>query len=356
MRQPDYLDRQQRPEPVSPAQVAALCSLCDNGLDANQARFAASVMHLGGVFTAEQAAVWLDAHTPGWDEGDGDPEERRRKGRTRFLRSLFREYGSEKRPTRLASTHQLPGGGQFAHFGSKPAYEAVGIGGSRYRRLPPVQTALQRLLLHDYVLQTGSGWTWYGAMSQKLALFDALDVPRDALPSRDYSGKGAGGGTTRQWFVDHLPVGMASWKLCFPFVFREDRTVDAAVSRLTPYGPLWAVLRGMGFWVQVVIVGQYGDRGDWERRVRKYVAPPSRVDRERLANCVERYLIERLRAETGGVALLRAYGGESGAARRVRDLDEVLSASAAGRAAMAVEVWNSERMSQRAWSSGAGGV
>lgn len=354
MRQADYFDRKKRPAPVTDAHVAALRSLCDNGLDDNQARFAASVMHLGGVFTAEQAAVWLDAHTPGWDAGDGDRNERRRQGRTRFLRSLFRDYGSNKRPTRLASTHQLAGGGQFAHLGSKPAYEAVGIGGSRYRRMPPVQTALQRLLLHDYVLQTGNGWTWYGAMDQKLALFDALGVARDALPSRDYCGRGAGGGTTRQWFVDHLPVGVASWKLCFPFVFREDRTVDAAVSRLEPYGPLWAALRGMGLWVQVVIVGQYGDRGDWERRVRKYVAPPSRDDRERLANCVERYLIERFRAEEGGGAVLRAYGGEPGACLRLRDLEKSLPRLAVGREAMAVEVWNSERMSQRAWSSGAG--
>ena len=368
MRQADYFDPRKRPVPVTDEHVAALRAFCDGCLDAQQASFAASVMHLGGVFTSEQAGVWLDANKPGWDDGEGDRKLRRKQARNRFLQSLFREYGSKKRPTRLASTHQLPGGGQFAHLGSRRAYEAVGVGGSRYRRLPPVQTALQRLLLHDYVLQTmevsavperpgrvgDARWTWYGAMDQKLALFDALGVGRDALPSRDYRGEGAGGGTTRRWFVDHLPVGVASWKLCFPFVFREERTVDAAVSRLAAYAPLWAALRGLGLWVQVVIVGQYGDRGDWERRVRRYVAAPSRDDRERLANRVERYLIERFRAEADGVAVLRAYGGEAGASRRLRDLEQSLPRLAVVSEAMAVEVWNSKRMSQHAWSSGAG--
>ena len=233
-----------------------------------------------------------------------------------------------------------------------------------------MQTALQRLLLHDYVLQTmersaavgrdvraGAGrWTWYGAMDQKLALFDALGVARDVLPSRDYHGEGAGGGTTRRWFVDHLPVGVASWKLCFPFVFCDERTVDAAVSRLEPYGPLWAALRRLGLWVQVVIVGQYGDPGDWERRVRKYVDPPSREDRERLANRVERYLIERVGAEGEGAGALRAYGGAPGVRARLRDLERSLPRLAVGSEAMAVEVWNSQGLSQPAWARGAGGA
>ena len=356
MRQADYFDPRRRPSPVADEHVDRLVSFCEDGLDRNQARFAASVMHLGGVFTSEQAGVWLDARIPGWDAGEGDRESLRRHGRTRFLQNLFREYGSKKRPSRLASTHRMPAGGQFAHLGSRPAYEAVGLGGSRYRRLPPAPTAMQRLLLHDYVLQTVDRWTWYGATGQKLALFDALGVDRDVLPSREYRGADAGSGTTRRWFVDHLPVGVASWKLCFPFVFCDERTVDAAVSRLKPYGPLWAALRRLGLWVQVVIVGQYGDPGDWERRVRKYVDPPSREDRERLANRVERYLIERVGAEGEGAGALRAYGGAPGVRARLRDLERSLPRLAVGSEAMAVEVWNSQGLSQPAWARGAGGA
>ena len=356
MRQADYFDPGRRPPPVTEKHIASLRSFCEDGLDTNQARFAASVMHLGGVFTSEQAGAWLDEHTPGWDAGEGDRESRRRHGRNRFLQNLFREYGSKKRPSRLASTHRMPAGGQFAHLGSRPAYEAVGLGGSRYRRLPPALTAMQRLLLHDYVLQTAGRWTWYGATDQKLALFDALGVGRDVVPSREYRGEGAGGGTVRRWFVDHLPVGVASWKLCFPFVFCEERTVDAAVSRLEPYGPLWAALRRQGLWVQVVIVGQYGDPGDWERRVSRYVDPPSRDDRERLANRVERYLIERFDGDANGAAVLRAYGGAPGARARLRDLERNLPRLAVGGEVMAVEVWNSERLSQPAWVRGPGGA
>ena len=274
------------------------------------------------------------------------------------MQSLFREYGSKKRPTRLASTHRMPGGGQFAHLGSRPAYEAVGLGESRYRRVPPAPTAMQRLLLHDYVLQTADCWTWYGATGQKLALFDALGVDRGVLPSRDYSGEGPDAGRTRRWFVDHLPVGVASWKLCFPFVFSEDRTVESAVMRLDVYGPLWAALRRTGLWVQIVIVGQYGDRGDWERRLGRYVDPPGREDRVRLANRVERYLIERFGAERAP-AVLRAYGGRAGARARLQALERGLGKvkAAAGPAAMAAEVWHSERLSQPAWARpAAGGV
>ncbi len=362
----DYFDPKRRPEPVTDEYVEALRSLCDRVLDEKQARFAASVMHLGGVFTSEQAGVWLDQHKPGWDQdGEGEPELRRKQGRTRFLQSLFRKYGVKNRPSRLASTHQLPSGGQFAHLGSRPAYEAVGLGGSRYRRVPPVQTAMQRLLLYDYVLETmetGSNrnsdqaagrWTWYGEANQKLALFDALGVARDALPSRDYTSQAPGGVTTRRYFVDHVPVGVASWKLCFPFVFREDRTVDAAVSRLEAYGPLWAALRRMGLWVQVVIVGQYGDRADWDGRMRKYVSAPSRNDRERLANRVERYLIERFGKDDNGVAVVRAYGGEQGATARLRELEKGLSRLAVSREVMALEVWNSKRLSEPSWAGGA---
>ncbi len=356
MQGPDYFDPRRRPPAVADVHLDRLVSFCEGGLDRNQARFAASVMHLGGVFTSGQAGAWLDAQVSGWDSGEGERASLRKHGINRFLQSLFREYGSTRRPTRLASTHRMPAGGQFAHLGSRPAYEAVGLGESRYRRLPPAPTAMQRLLLHDYVLQTGSRWTWYGATDQKLALFDALGVARDVLPSRDYRGEGPGGGTTRRWFVDHLPVGVgASWKLCFPFVFCEERTVGAAVSRLQPYGRLWAALRAMGLWVQVVIVGQYGDPGDWERRVDRYVDPPSRDDRERLANRVERYLIERLDGAADGAAVLRAYGGRPGAQARLRDLEKSLARLAAGPEAMAVEVWNSERLSQPAWARAAGG-
>ena len=354
MRQADYFDPKRRPLPVLPEHVGALQEFSENALDEDQARFAATVMHLGGVFTAEQAGVWLDGHRPGWDTGDGERDQRRKQCRTRFLQGLFLEYGSKHGRSRLASTHQVPSGGQFAHFGSRPAYQAVGLGGSRYRRLPPVQTVMQRLLLYDYVLDTGDQWTWYAEMHQKLALFDTLGISRDALPSRDYASDRPGGGTTRQWFVDHLPVGVASWKLCFPFVFRERRTVDSAVSRLQSYGKLWAALRRMGLWVQVVIVGQYGDP-DWEGRMGRYVSAPSRDDRQRLVNRVERYLIERFRGDDNAVAVLRAYGGEGGACARLRELEKSLPRLAVGSEAMAVEVWNSGRMSQDVWGAGAGG-
>ena len=351
----DYFDPERRPPAVADEHVERLVAYSEGGLDRNQARFAASVMHLGGVFTSKQAARWLDVHARGWDAGEGDAASRRRSGRLRFLQDLFREYGARRRPSRLAVKHELAGGAPFGHFGSKPAYAAVGLENSRYRRFPPLPAAMQRLLVHDYILETGDRWTWYGATPQKLALFDALGVSRDVLPGRDYAPRSAaaaaGGRVTRRWFVDHVPVGMAGWKLCFPFVLSEEGTVASAVARLRPYKRLWAVLRALGLWVQVVIVGRSGDTGDWERRVARYVTPPTGADRARAADAVERYLLARFAAD-GVEPVLRAYGGSPGARARLRELDQALGRAPAQGGAMAVEVWLSERLSAPGWRSG----
>ena len=343
----DYFDPARRPPAVADEHVERLVAYSEGGLDRNQARFAASVMHLGGVFTSQQAARWLDLHARGWDAGEGDAACRRRSGRLRFLQDLFREYGARRRPSRLAVKHELAGAAPFAHFGSKPAYAAVGLENSRYRRLPPLPTAMQRLLVHDYILETGDRWTWYGATPQKLALFDALGVSRDVLPGRDYAPRsatpGSGAGVARRWFVDHVPVGVASWKLCFPFVLSEEGTVESAVARLRPYKRLWAALRALGLWVQVVVVGRSADTGDWERRVERYVSPPTGADRARVAAAVERYLLARFAAD-GVERVLRAYGGSSSARARLRELDQALGRAPAEGGAMAVEVWFSERL------------
>ena len=347
----DYFDPKRRPPAVAGEHIDRLLALCEGGLDRSQAKFAAWVMHIGGVFTADQAAAWLDVESPDWDAGEGDPAAIRRNGRTRFLQSLFREYGARQRPTRLAVTRQMRGGGQFAHVGSKPAYAAVGVENSRYRRVPPLGTAMQRLLLHDYALETMDRWTWYGSTEQKVALFDALGVGRDVLPARAYGDRRDDVGTTTRYFPDHLPVAVGGWKVCFPFVFYEDRTVEAGVARLEPYRPLWAALRALGLWVQTVIVGRCGDRGDWERRLAPYVDPPSGADRGRLVDQVERYLIERFEADGLG-PVLRAYGGASGATERARELERSLGVESGEGGAMAVDVWFSERLSQGAWAPG----
>ena len=350
----DYFDPQRRPPPVAGEHIERLLAFCEGGLDRNQAKFAAWVMHIGGVFTADQAAAWLDVETPGWDAGEGDAAVIRRNGRTRFLQSLFREYGSKQRPTRFAATRQMRGGGQFAHVGSKPAYAAVGLENSRYRRVPPLGTAMQRLLLHDYALETLDRWTWYGSTEQKVALFDGLGVKPDVFPARAYGDPREDVGTSTRYFPDHLPVAVGGWKVCFPFVFYEDRTVEAGVARLEPYRPLWAALRALGLWVQIVIVGRYGDRGDWERRVAPYVDPPAGEDRGRVADQVERYLIERFEADGLG-PVLQAYGGAPGARDRARELERGLGAKPGEGGAMAVEVWLSERLSQGAWAPGGAG-
>ena len=352
----DYFDPERRPAAVADEHVERLVAYSEGGLDRNQARFAASVMHLGGVFTSKQAARWLDVHARGWDAGEGDAASRRRSGRLRFLQDLFREYGARRRPSRLAVKHELAGGAPFGHFGSKPAYAAVGLENSRYRRLPPLPTVVQRLLVHDYILETCDRWTWYGATPQKLALFDALGVSRDVLPGRDYAPRSAvaaaGAGVTRRWFVDHVPVGVAGWKLCFPFVFSEEGTVASAVARLRPYKRLWAVLRALGLWVQVVDRGPvrgHGGLGAAGGAVRERL-PPARTGRAR-SDAVERYLLARFAAD-GVEPVLRAYGGSSGARARLRELDQALGRAPAQGGAMAVEVWLSERLSAPGWRGG----
>ncbi len=339
----DYFDPVRRPPGVPPGAEGALAALCGEGISREQAAFAAFVMSVAGVFTGPQADSWLDTFVPGWAADEAGHV--RRECRNRFLRPLFhpRFRGGKA----LVSTHGIGRGREFAHFHYKGAYRVLGNPDSRYRRRPGPGVILQRLLLLDFVLEHLPGLTWYGSMQQKLALFDALGVPRDALPSRRYE-SGGGAPPTTQYFVDTMPIGVGDWRLVFPVAFADDRTVAAALKRLESYAALWRELRRLGLLVEVGVVLQRIDAGEWTRRAGTYAHGETPADRERLLDQVERYLIERL-SQNGEPAVERTYGGPAGVSRRLADLRANLGAPAPRGEPMATDVWFADRFSTGAW-------
>ena len=149
-------------------------------LPASVAWFAAHSMLHGGLFSGLQVDQWLRTHDRRWPlEKSADAQASYRK---RFVQPYFTARFSG-RP--FAHSVRFPGGATFAHFWSRPAYRAVGVENSRYRRTAPSRLVMQRLLAYDYVLERPD-LGWIGDSGEKLQLFDALGVPRDELPHKWY--------------------------------------------------------------------------------------------------------------------------------------------------------------------------
>ena len=343
----DYLDPALRPPAVPQEGVRALQQLCDPPISLAHAQFAAFTMYNGGVFLGSQVTDWLDVYQPSWCP-DTDPKVRF-DWRQRWLRDLFTP--SFGRDSRLVSTKALGGvdGRDFAHFAYSTAYAKLGIHGSRYRRCAFAGLALQRLLLLDYVFSHLVGYTWYGATHQKERLFTALGFTQAEFPHLDFESKKTGE-VTRRYFTDHMPIGLAEWKLTFPIAIADDRTVEASFSKIRAYKKLWAALRRKGFYVHVALVLQRLDPGVWARRVAEYPVPPTTEDRRRTADSMERYLIERLRL-LRDPALERTYGGAQGVKDRLAELDQALGDPISESGPMAIDIWYADRLSQGAWSS-----
>ena len=111
------------------------------------AAFAAHVMLHGGVFTGGQVDAWLESHDPRWPRGKS--EQARCSYRQRFTQSFFTPRFAGRA---FAHLLRFPGGAQFGHFWSRPAYRAIGVENSRYRRTVAASLIMQRLLGYDYVL------------------------------------------------------------------------------------------------------------------------------------------------------------------------------------------------------------
>ena len=278
----DCFDSSSRPHPVPRSTRKALMAMFPDGFNENQLAFAATVMQTGGVFTVEQAVRWVERRFPGWAK---QLNEQQRKSRvTAWLQPLF---PPEESGAAMATMHQLGRPGrEFAHCGHERAYEAIGMGGARWRRLGAMPATMRRLLVLDYVVESDSpfvyeqlkedfpprtsprqrgweGWSeedaWWrfcGIPAQKLALHDHLKIDRGALPWRDYYPPVSTEGAARRCFVDHVALGVGDRRHVFVVPFHHDPTAAALTAVLWSYQPLWAALQRKGRHVDVIIVGR----------------------------------------------------------------------------------------------------
>ena len=343
---------------VSPAKAAPL--------PRSVAWFAAHVMLHGGVFSGLQVERWLARHDHRWPSAKS--ERAQHSYRQRFVQPFFTPRYSS-RP--IAATLQCHGGATFAHILSKPAYAALGVSDSRFRRTAEMALVMQRLLAYDFIVER-SDLGWIGEPSVKLEFFDALGVSRDALPFRTYraSGVPAGAGGARDrgapdapavplervaWFPDNVPIGYGPWQVVFVMPCRLE-SFTSVVSRIREYERLWRALRSLGVRVSVAFVVRASEKIEGlDPLLSGFAQGPDRVDRERLLLQVERYVLESAPASILGF-LDRLYQvAGSSRAQRMRHLEEALRAENVVKnprekpGAMDVSCFLSQRLSASRW-------
>ena len=312
-----YLDPERRPPGVPPDRIRAIQDL---GYDPDLARFAVHVMYMGGVFLPEHADVWLQAHRPGFtiaaDSGA------RKNVRNVFLRPLFRDW-NHIRPAakayRLKSVrvrrrnsveHQ-----QYGRLDSRYHYRLIGLPYSRFSRAANEQLVVARLMLYDYIVRHPE-LTWYGSTDQKKHLFASLKIPQKFWPYHTFTSNKPDVASTKVYFFDHQPVGLADWHFVFPFAAVMDRSPANLFALVDTLKPLFSCLRARGFAVTLVLCIKQG--ASLPPGVDQYFCEQVAADRLAHVENVWQYLLG-LALEFEDQAILQAQGGHDGLRSRYRD-------------------------------------
>ena len=117
----------------------------------------------------------------------------------------------------------------------------------------------RRLLALDYVLDYPE-LLWLPTEAEKLACFDALDVPREELQSRTYGGLAE----ARRWFPDKHPIAIDTQakSAVFVYVDLEEQTPQGLKSWWRAHDVLWRRLSAAGFQVKVAHITSNSDLSD----------------------------------------------------------------------------------------------
>ena len=304
-----YLDPDRRPPCVSPASVAALV---DEGCEPAPARFAAEVMHLGGVFLPEHVDIRLPQVEPEFPP-EAQPQERRSR-RTLFLQSLFRPLGSLPAIAMVAEFPNI--GVQYGRMHSRAHYSRIGISDSPYSRGTSQELVIDRLLVYDYIVRH-TEFAWYGSTEQKMELFKELGVPQPCWPYRCFkSAPPDGRGTVRYYFYDQPPIGIGDWQIVFPFAAGSDLGARGIATTLVRQKTLFRELRKWGYGVIVVICYKGGDSLP---SLDEFAVPAGCEDRRAFINTFFRCMCG-LAIEFKDQPFLDAQGGLEVVRRRVQDV------------------------------------
>jgi len=107
---------------------------------------------------------------------------------------------------------------------------------------------MRRLLALDYILEHPRE-RWLTSESEKVAVFDDLDIPRQVLPRRYCTRKGT---VWVRYFPQELPISVSPGKATFVYVDPGFETVRNLASWGSVHWPLWRVLQQQGRQIRVV--------------------------------------------------------------------------------------------------------
>ena len=304
-----YLDPARRPPGLPPDRVRAFVDL---GYDEDLARFAVHVMYMGGVFLPEHTDFWLESNTVDFDlEVDARP---RQSIRNAFLRPLFRDWNHIRAVAKAYRLNSVDSQ-QYGRLDSRYHYKLIGLPYSRYSRATNEQLVVARLMLYDYIVRHPDV-TWYGSTDQKKDLFASLQVPQKFWPYHTFTSSKPGVPSTKVYFFDHQPVGLADWHFVFPFAAVMDRSPANLFGLVDTHKPLFSCLRSRGFAVTLVLCFKKG--ASLPPGVDRYFRAQVPADRLAHVETVWQYLLG-LALEFQDEGILAAQGGHDGLRARHRE-------------------------------------
>ncbi len=235
--------------------------------------------------------------------------------------------------------------GLLTRITSKRIYRVLGAADSRHRRLASWPIMHRRLLSLDYVLDHPE-LSWLPTEDEKVNCFDALEAPRNEIPSRVY---GVASNRTVRYFANKHPIAVdRNHKTAvFVYVDSEERTTKGLESWRDEHAALWSRLCRLGFRLNIVHAGSnssLSDKVEKSFRIWHLSTSPSASPEE-----IRAELDELRRAfETGDDAALDPYGGLNEALRMSFDLKQRLERSSANTGYEAdYRVWQSQRILPR---------
>ena len=235
--------------------------------------------------------------------------------------------------------------GLLTRITSKRIYRVLGAADSRHRRLASWPIMHRRLLSLDYVLDHPE-LSWLPTEAEKVSCFDALETPRNEIPSRAYGGAS---NRTIRYFANKHPIAVDrnSKTAVFVYVDSEERTTEGLKSWREEHAALWLRLCRLGFRLNIVHAGSNSSLSDKARTLFRnwYLSTSPSASPEEI-----RAELDELRRafETGDDAALDPYGGLNEALRMSFDLKQRLERSSVNTGYEAdYRVWISQRILPR---------
>ena len=271
-----------------------------------------------------------------------------------FLRSQYRAFSGHSREAarlfvgslirkRIAEEQPLEEQGLLCRLTSKALYRALGIPEIRHHRRASHPVLYRRLLALDYVLDHPH-LLWLHTEAEKLACFDALNIPRLELPFRIYEGVA---GRARRYFNPKQPIAVSTYSKTAVFVYigGEEQSPQGLRSWQLEHEKLWRRLYQQGYRLSIVHAGRNRKRSRGAHNAFQHRRKTTASAAQIAALRHERQRLEEALWETVDEAVFDEYGGYNKARRRAEKLERILEEKTTVIGyEMSYEVWLSERI------------